>query len=109
MDDTQNSSVDNYSDISLNSHSYVDAIQNEIDGRSYVFIHQSREKCENAFPFLFISEAKNGWSWVCSEYGKGDEFQCNNEVKQEEHPKNNFRIAPIIPKAEVKMMDVPQK
>lgn len=98
MDDTQNSSVDNSSDISLDSYSYVDAIQNEIDGRSYKFIQQSRGKCENTFPFLFISEAKNGWFWVCSEYGKGDEFQRNNGVKQEKHPKSNFRMAPIIPK-----------
>ena len=60
MDDTQSSSVDNSSDISMNSHSDVESNQSEIHGRSYVLIHQSREKCENGFPFLFISEAKNG-------------------------------------------------
>ena len=58
MDKTQNNSVDNSS-----------------DGRSYLLIHQSREKWENMFSFLFFSEAKNSWLCrVCSEYSKGDEF-----------------------------------
>ena len=74
MEDTQ-SNVDDSSDDSMNKHSNVETNQSELDGRSYLLIHQSQEKWENAYPFLFFSEAKNGWLCsVCSEYGKGDEF-----------------------------------
>lgn len=42
MDDKQISSVDSSSDSSMNSHRDVEVNQNEIDGRSYLLIHQSR-------------------------------------------------------------------
>ena len=74
MEDMQ-SNVDDSSDDSMNKQSDVETNQSKLDGRSYLLIHQSQEKWENAYPFLFFSEAKNGWLCsVCSEYGKGDEF-----------------------------------
>ena len=42
MDDKQISSVDSSSDSSMNSHRDVEVNQSEIDGRSYLLIHQSR-------------------------------------------------------------------
>ena len=46
-----------------------------IDGRSYLVVHQSREKWENLYSFLFFSSFKNGWLCiVCSQYEEGDEF-----------------------------------
>ena len=90
MEYTQ-SYVDDSSDDCMNKHSDVETKQSELNGRSYLLIHQSREKWQNAYPFLFFSEAKNGWLCsVCSEYGKGDEFWRTKEVKQEEHPKRIF-------------------
>ena len=91
MEDMQ-SNVDNSLDDSMNKHSDLETNQSEIDGRSYLLIHQSREKWENAYPFLFFSEAKNGWLCsVCIEYGKGDEFWRTKGVKQEENPKRIFK------------------
>ena len=90
MEDTQ-SNVDDSSDDSMNKHSDVETNQSELDGRSYLLIHQSQEKWENAYPFLFFSEAKNGWLCsVCSKYGKGDKFWHTKGVKKEEHPKRIF-------------------
>ena len=46
-----------------------------IDGHSYLVVHQSHEKWEHFYPFLFFTSSKNGWLCiVCSEYGEGDEF-----------------------------------
>ena len=82
MEDMQ-SNVDNSLDDSMNKHSDLETNQSEIDGRSYLLIHQSREKWENAYPFLFFSEAKNGWLCsVCSKYGKGDEFWLIRELSK---------------------------
>ena len=86
MEDMQ-SNVDDSSDDSMNKHSEVETNQSELDGRCYLLIHQSREKWQNAYPFLFFLEAKNGWlCCVCSEYGKGDEYWHTKRDKQEEHP-----------------------
>ena len=63
MEDTQ-SNVDDSSDDSMNKHSNVETNQSELDGRSYLLIHQSQEKWKNAYPFLYFSECKNGW--LCS-------------------------------------------
>ena len=90
MEDTQ-SNVDDSSDGSMNKHSDIETNQTELDGRSYLLIHQTQEKWGNAYPFLFFLEAKNGWLCnVCSEYGKGDEFWHTTGVKQEEHSKRIF-------------------
>ena len=100
MEDTQ-SYVDDSSDDSMNKNSDVETNQSELDGRSYLLIHQSQEKWENAYPFLFFSEAKNGWLCsVCSEYGKGDKFWRTKGVKQEEHPKRIFERHQKSPKHE---------
>ena len=62
-----------------------------IGGRLYLVVHQSREKWENLYPFLFFSSSKNGWLCiVCSEYGEGDEFWRTKGVKQGEHPNGTF-------------------
>ena len=85
----------------MNKHSNVETNQSELDGRSYLLIHQSQEKWENAYPFLFFSEAKNGWLCsVCSKYGKGDKFWRTKGVKQEEHPKQIFEQHQKSPKHE---------
>ena len=98
MEDTQ-SNVDDSSDDSMNKHSDVKTNQSELDGRSYLLIDQSWEKWENAYPFLFFSEAKNGWLCsVCSKYGKGDKFWHTKGVKKEEHPKRIFERHQKSPK-----------
>ena len=104
MEDMQ-SNVDDSSDDSMNKQSDVETNQSKLDGRSYLLIHQSQEKWENAYPFLFFSEAKNGWLCsVCNEYGKGDEFWCTKGVKQEEHPKQIFEWHQKPPKHEEALM-----
>ena len=96
MEDTQ-SNVDDSSDDSMNKHSNVETNQSELDGRSYLLIHQSQEKWENAYPFLFFSEAKNGWLCsLCIEYGKGDKFWRTKG----EHPKRIFERHQKSPKHE---------
>ena len=100
MEDTQ-SNVDDSSNDSMNKHSDAETNQSELDGRSYLLIHQSGEKWVNAYPSLFFSEAKNGWLCsVCSEYGKGDEFWHTKGVEQEEHPKRIFERHQKSPKQE---------
>ena len=104
MEDTQ-SNVDDSSDDSMNKYSDVETNQSKLDGRSYLLINQSQEKWENAYPFLFFSEAKNCWLCsVCSEYGKGDKFWCTKGVQQEEHPKQIFEWHQKPPKHEEALM-----
>ena len=100
MEDTQ-SNVGDSSDDSINKHSEVETNQNELDGRSYLLIHQSWEKWENAYPFLFFSKAKNGWLCsLCIEYGKGDKFWRTKG----EHPKRIFERHQKSPKHEEALM-----
>ena len=100
MEDTQ-SNVDDSSDDSMNKHSDFKTNQSELDGRSYLLIDQSQEKWENAYPFLFFSEAKNGWLCsLCGKYGKGDKFWHTKGVKKEEHPKRIFERHQKSPKHE---------
>ena len=62
-----------------------------IDGRSYLIVHQVREKWENLFPFAYFTERKNGWLCkICEEYGKGNDFWSGKAVKHGEHPGKMF-------------------
>ena len=77
-------------DESSDSHS-DNKIMDTQDGHSSLTVHQSSEKWENLYPFLFFSSSKNGWlCTVSSEYGEGDEFWRKKGVQQGEHPNRKF-------------------
>ena len=71
MEDTK-SNVDDSSDDSMNKHSDVETNQSELDARSYLLFHQSREKWENAYPFRKLNMV--GFAVYLANMGKGTNF-----------------------------------
>ena len=82
---------DSSSDESFESISECEDEVANIDGRSYLVVHQAQEKWENLFPFAYYSASKNGWLCkTCSGYGGGDDYWRSKGVKLKEHPRRLF-------------------
>ena len=53
--------------------------------------HQSHEKWQILYPFLFFSSSKNEWlCTICSDYEEGNKFWRTKGVEQDEHPNHKF-------------------